>query len=82
MISLTKRLRNFRHHEEYNKAELEKLCKEAADKIDDLDKLSKRQLIEIGRLKQQTLKHRRDNVNMKNKNTTISNQLKFISRTQ
>jgi hypothetical protein len=69
MLSLVKRLRNHKHNESLNKADLEKLCKEAADRIDELEKHYNTQVKEVERLKKIVLDGKRKNVTLKNQNS-------------
>lgn len=68
MPSLVKRLRNHKHNESLNKADLEKLCKEAADRIDELERHYNTQVKEVERLKKMVLDGKRKNVTLKNQN--------------
>lgn len=71
MISLVKRLRNHHHNETLNKIDLEKLCKEAAEKIEELERHYNMAVKKIENLEGQILKSKRKNTVLKNQNIRI-----------
>lgn len=76
MLSLVKRLRNHRHNESLNKVELEKLCKEAADRIEELERYYNIQIKENDKLKKLVIDKERKNVSLRNQNIRRINSLR------
>ena len=74
MNSLTKRLRNFKHGENLNKKEIEKLCIEAAEEIEKSERQSKIYSKEIESLKKQILLLKKKNLCFKNQNARIKRE--------
>lgn len=68
MLSLVKRLRNHKHNESLNKADLEKLCKEAADRIEELERHYNTQVKENEKLKKLVTDGKRKNISLRNQN--------------
>lgn len=72
MINLVKRLRNHHHNQTLNKADLEKLCKEAAERIEELERHYNSSVKKIENLEKQLLVNKRKNVTLKNQALRIS----------
>lgn len=66
MLSLVKRLRNYKHNESLSKADLEKLCKEAADRIDELERHYNTQMKENEKLKKLVTDGKRKTIALRN----------------
>ncbi len=66
MISLVKRLRNHHHNQNLNKLDLEKLCKEAANRIEELENHYNASIKEIENLKKKEQALKRKNTHDKN----------------
>lgn len=79
MMSLVKRLRNHKHNESLNKADLEKLCKEAAEKIEELERHYKTSLTKINNLEKQIMDHKRKQVAMRNQNLRTAQEARRIA---
>ena len=84
MMNLVKRLRNHHHNETLNKADLEKLCKEAAERIEELERHYNKSLKDIEHLKKQALAVKRKNVTLKNQTLRVAQDARraMLTRTQ
>lgn len=82
MISLVKRLRNHKHNETLNKADLEKLCKEAAEKIEELERHYKTSISKIANLEKQIVGHKRKQVSMRNQNLRTAQEARRVLLTR
>jgi hypothetical protein len=77
--NLVKRLRNSHHQETLNKIGLENLCKEAAERIEELERHYNAVTQENQKLKAQTTKEKLKNVNLRNQTYKLNKKIRFAS---